>query len=91
MHASKYERLLIDTFKDNPKKFYRYIRKQEKTKVGVTKLETADGSQTETDEETAKVLCDFFQSVFVEESKEVLPVFHDSRERQVYVGYPFQD
>ena len=73
----KYERLLIDTFKDNPKKFYGYIRKQQKVKVGVTKLETADGSQTKTDEETANELCDFFQSVFVEESNEVLPVFHD--------------
>ena len=45
--------------------------------MGVTKLETADGSQTKTDEETANELCDFFQSVFVEESNEVLPVFHD--------------
>ena len=58
---------LLKSFKGNPKKFFGFMRSQQTVKTRVTTLKTFDGKLTQTDEETADVLIDQFQSVFVDE------------------------
>ena len=52
----RYQRDLIDSFKDRPKKFYGYIRRLQHVKGGTTALQKVDGSNTTSDFETAEVL-----------------------------------
>jgi hypothetical protein len=70
---SQFEKEMVTSFKDNPKKFYSYIRGKQKVKIGINKLETHDGNFTSCDKESAQVLCNFFKSVFVNEDGGELP------------------
>ena len=66
--------------KADPKRLFRYIRKQQKVKATVGKLEMGNGGLTDTDQEAANVLQDFFQSVFVIEGDSCLPDFPNKLE-----------
>eukprot|EP00794_Sanderia_malayensis_P008776 gene8776-9714_t len=70
-----YERSLAKEFKEKPKHFYGYVRNKMKTKANVPQLQRSDGSMTESDQQKADVLNEFFQSVFVEENTSKLPDF----------------
>lgn len=70
-----YEKKLIMSFKDNPKKFYGYVRNKQKIKVGVSQIDKGGGSMTASDKEAAEVLCKFFKSVFVKEANNTVPDF----------------
>lgn len=41
---TEYERKLVMTFKENPKNFYSYVRKQQGSKVGIPELIKSDGT-----------------------------------------------
>ena len=60
-------------FKNKPKAFYGYVGQNQKVKVGVQQLKKEDGSLTDTDEEAAEVLSNFFQSVFTKEPDGEVP------------------
>ena len=60
-------------FKKKPKQFYSYVRDKQKVKVGISQLEKEDGTRTDSDEETAEILSDFFQSVFTSEPAGEVP------------------
>eukprot|EP00794_Sanderia_malayensis_P014846 gene14846-16388_t len=70
-----YESSLTKEFKEKPKQFYGYVRNKMKTKANVPQLKRSDGSMTESDQQKADVLNEFFQSVFVEENTSKLPDF----------------
>ena len=69
---------LINNFKKESKKFYRYLRSKQKVKVTVTQLEKEDGCLTENYQKKAYVLGDFFKSVVVYEDKSTIPEFQHS-------------
>ena len=69
---ANYEKQLMKEFKKKPKQFYNYVREKQKVKVGISQLEKEDGTRTDSDEETAENLSDFFQSVFASEKREVM-------------------
>lgn len=73
----EFETKLAKTAKKNPKAIAKYIRSQTKIKEKVTILLKKDGSCTDTDQEAAQVLQDFFCSVFVDEDSGQLPYFPD--------------
>ena len=76
----KYEDGLVRKVKADPKRLYRYIRKQQKVKATIGTLEMGNGELTDSDQEAAEVLQDFFQSVFVSEGDSCLPDFPDKLE-----------
>ena len=77
-----YENSLALGAKKDPKKLFKYIRRQQKVKGKVGSLMKEDGTMTETDQESADVLHSFFLSVFVQEGEGPIPVCtaHDTDE-----------
>ena len=59
-----YQRKLVQSFKQNQKKFYAYVRTKQSVKTKVCRILKSDGSRTSSDKETADVLGEQFQSVF---------------------------
>ena len=72
-----YESTIVQDIKQEPKRLYKYIRNQQRLKPGIGPLEKETGELAENDEETAELLNEFFQSVFIDESSEKLPDFAD--------------
>jgi len=69
-----YRKKVIRSFKGTPKKFFGYMRSFQTVKQKVSKLLDKKGELSETDQEAAEVLCEFFQEVFVtdkEDSKDI--------------------
>ena len=62
-----YQKRLIVTFKDNPRKFYGYVNGLRTVKLGVGRVRRGDGTLTEDDVSTAEELCRCFHEVFVRE------------------------
>ena len=56
---AKFEKKLMEKFKENPKAFYGYVRSKQKVKVGISQLERSEGDLTDTDQEAAEILSDF--------------------------------
>ena len=83
----KYEDGLIGRVKTDPKKLYKYIRRQQKVKAMVGNLEVDDGVVTNSDKETADAFQEFFQSVFVKEGDMAIPDFPD----KIGEGHPLSD
>ena len=69
----KHKERLMREFKQKPKAFYSYVREKQKVKLGVSQLETDDGSLTNTDREAADELSKFFRSVFTHEPDGAIP------------------
>ena len=70
----QYEKKIIDSMKKEPKRLYKYIRSKQKVKDIVGPLEKDDGTLTETELETAEVLHKFFQSIFIADEDDNIPV-----------------
>jgi len=61
----KYQKSLISNFKNNPKRFYGYLRNMQTVKSTVLcHLQVGDGSLTDSDKEAADTLCKSFHKVF---------------------------
>ena len=58
--------------KRNPKKFYGYIRSLQTDKTRVARIRKKDGTVTTSDQETADVLCEHFEEVFVKEERYII-------------------
>ena len=71
---SNYEEALVEKVKSEPKQLFKYIRMQQKVRPTISQL-TCGGRLTETDNETAETLQNFFKTVFVEEGDGDLPDF----------------
>ena len=69
----KYENHIISDMKTNPKRFFAYLKSKRKIKQSVTALKTADGGLTNSSEEAANVLAEFFSSTFCKESFGPMP------------------
>ena len=69
----KYEKRISSNIKKNPKPIFKYLRSKLAVNKTVNSLKKPDGSITDTPEETANVLVNFFQSVFQNESCGPLP------------------
>ena len=69
------EQTIAKKSKDNPKLLYQYIASMSKPKEPVSNLTKEDGTLTENDLEKAKVLNNFFYSVFLHEDNQNIPEF----------------
>jgi len=56
----KHQKSLISNFKNNPKRFYGYLRKMQTVKSTACHLRVGDGSLTDSDKEAADTLCTYF-------------------------------
>jgi len=65
-----YRKKVIRSFKENPKKFFGYMRSLQTVKPKVTRLLNKKGELSETNQEAAEVLCEFFQEVFLTDKKD---------------------
>jgi len=64
-----HQRNLINQFRHCTKRFYGYMRSMRSVKSKVSHIKKPqDGSLTTTDQEAATVLCDYFSSVFTQET-----------------------
>ena len=61
------EKERISSLKGNVRKFYSYVRSKQQVKMSVDQVRTDDNQLTDTHLETADVLANFFESVFVSE------------------------
>jgi len=64
-----YTKTILSSFKDNPKRFYGYIRNLQIVKCQVTQLEKSDGKSTYNDYEAAELLCKSFEEIFTSEAE----------------------
>ena len=65
----QYEANIVAGTKENPKRFWQYVRKKTKSRITIPDLISEDGTTTtENDKEKANVLADYFSSVFSQES-----------------------
>ena len=64
-----YTKTILSSFKDNPKRFYGYIRNLQIVKCQVTQLEKSDGKSTSNDYEAAELLCKSFEQIFTSEAE----------------------
>ena len=62
--------------KKNPKAFFQYVASKIKSRESISNLTKKDGTLTEDDEGKARVLSDFFGSVFTKEDLNNVPVFN---------------
>ena len=69
----KYEKKISSNVKRNSKPIFRYLRSKLKVNKTVTSVKKSDGSCTNTPEETANELADFFHTVFKDEVYGPLP------------------
>lgn len=69
------EKNIANSVKDNPKKFWAYVKTKTKTKTSIPNLYTDDNKSelSETDQGKADILADFFTSVFTEENNDDMP------------------
>ena len=69
----EFEKGIVDDIKSNPKAFWKYVKSKSKTKSGVNCIEKEDGSMATDDQEKAKLLNNFFSSVFTKEDQTNIP------------------
>ena len=67
---------IANKVKNNPKSFFKYFNNKLKPKEGISNLRKDDGTLTDSDQEKAEVLNNFFSSVFVEEGQDPIPDFN---------------
>lgn len=74
---SSYEKYIASGVKKNARAFWSYVNSKITTRESVCNLTKPDGSKTETDQEKAEVLQDFFSSVFTKEDLQDIPLPSD--------------
>ena len=77
----KYEQKICKSLKCNPKPFYSYLRNRRDMKTCVTNLNNGSGGKISSAKETANVLAEAFNSVFVREPYGPLNNFSVNNER----------
>lgn len=82
---------LIASFKVKPKKFYGYIRQLQSIKTAVEKLKKEDGSLTTSARESAEHLCQFFQSVFVNEDMTNMSGMDQDKQTDISLNIQFDE
>ena len=60
------ERNAIESMKSNPKTFFSYAKRKQKTKLGIGPLQNADGTYTDDPQEMCEILRKQYESVFSE-------------------------
>ena len=76
-----FDKKLCEDIKVNPKHFWSYIRSKTKIKENVLRVKKPNGQVTDSDLETANVMNNAFQSVFVKENvTDPLPTFQSDYE-----------
>ena len=75
--VSSYEKYIASGVKKNARAFWSYVNSKITTRESVCNLTKPDGSKTETDQEKAEVLQDFFSSVFTKEDLQDIPLPSD--------------
>ena len=73
--VKNHEKKIVGDIKENPKKFWSYVKSKTKTKTSIPDLYTSDAKSdvSRNDCEKAEILADFFTSVFTEDNSEELP------------------
>jgi len=70
----RFERKIAEETKTNPKAFWRYAKTQLKTKTSIADMETGhQNERTSSDQEKAKILNDYFASVYTIEDLSNIP------------------
>lgn len=70
-----YKISLIETFKQNPKRFCGCLRSKQKVKLGISQLGKGDGEFISSDQEVVNILCAFLKLSFFKENQQILPGF----------------
>lgn len=70
---ANYENKIASEVKDNPKKFWNYIKKKTKSKGKIVDLLDKEGNLVSDDAKKAEVLNDHFASVFTKENTDNIP------------------
>ena len=65
------EQELIKSMKGSVKKFFGYVRQKQRSVVKMCQVKNADNKLTTTEEETAQVITNFFESVFINNEPDV--------------------
>ena len=68
-----FEKKLSKECKQNPKCFWKYVQSKSKSKVGISPLMDKNGKLSESDQEKANTLNDFFSDVFTREKMDNVP------------------
>ena len=69
----KYEQRLISEMKENPNLYHGHCRRSLKTKQGVSNVLSGAGKLTETEEEAATALNEYYHSVFTDDDPQAIP------------------
>ena len=68
----RYQKILIRQIKKSPKRFYIYVRSKQGNPATVTRVHDVDRSLSSDNKDTARILCDQFQRVIVNDGEEDL-------------------
>ena len=71
----KHQKGVAESCRDSPKAFWSYVKSETKTKSSVNDLIDSNGNTCSSGEDKARVLNDFFSSVFTKEDEGDLPDF----------------
>ena len=66
-HSDYLNNIVGHSLKDNPKKFWSYVRNSKSESIGIPPLKNNDSSISVTDKDKAETLNDYFHSVFTQE------------------------
>ena len=69
----KYENNIVKEIKGKPKKFWRYVKSQLKTRERIPNLNNTDGTFSLLPRDKAEALNRYFSSVFVQENLSYMP------------------
>ena len=73
-----FEKEIAKNIKSDNKSFWNYVRSQTNTRVGISDLQSNDGTLTSSDAQKAELLNAFFSSVFTEENTSNIPNIESS-------------
>ena len=80
----KHERGLIADLKENPNLYHGHCRRSLKTKPGVTNVIDGEGKLTETENETAAALNEYYYTVFTRDDlRTTAPAFPDQTQERL--------
>ncbi|WAR18737.1 YWV1-like protein, partial [Mya arenaria] len=81
----KYQKGVVESTKKSPKSFWSFIKGETKSKTSIADLKDKEGNTITGDAEKARVLNDFFSSVFTTEGNEELPNFSRKVDKENFI------